>query len=288
MEDNQTTNPFEQLNMLLESIEQHPEEAVRNHVRALVYTMLDLHHFALQRMVDIVGGKPMGEEILDEMANDEHVKAIFMAHDLMPKTLDVRVENALDKARQSLKAYDADVELVEVSKGVARLKLIAGASAANVSSSILKGEIEHVLRDETPDLLDVVYEDFIEPPPPQKMVQIQPRRVAPKEQDVKYLPLIRTDQVAENSLQKFALGDINVLLCNLSGTIYSFQNACPLGDASLESAAFTDGILTCECHGARFDIRHNGKSLDEGAQKLEALPMKVENGVVKVNLPAEV
>ena len=44
------TTAFDQLNILLESIEQHPEEAVRNHVRALVYTLLDLHHGALRRI----------------------------------------------------------------------------------------------------------------------------------------------------------------------------------------------------------------------------------------------
>ena len=107
------TTAFDQLNTLLESIEQHPEEAVRNHVRALVYTLLDLHHGALKRIVEIVAAQPTGEEILQELNDDELVKAVLMVHDLMAQPIEIRIEAALEIAREQLKIYGADVELVE-------------------------------------------------------------------------------------------------------------------------------------------------------------------------------
>ncbi|MBA3600309.1 MAG: Rieske 2Fe-2S domain-containing protein [Acidobacteria bacterium] len=284
------TTAFDQLNILLESIEQHPEEAVRNHVRALVYTLLDLHHGALQRIVEIVSAQPEGEKILEELSGDELVQAVLMVHELMAQPLETRIENALEIARQQLKIYGADVELVEVKNGVAQLKLFGGASTANVSTTILKAEIEHALHEHTPDLLNVEYEDLIAPSRPVKLVQILPRRII---QDTSsptefYMPIIRADQVPDNKLRVVETGGINLLLCNVAGTIYVFQNHCAEGNLPLDESILEDGILTCSCHGYQFDARQKGRCLSDPDLRLEALPMRVENEIVKVALPKEV
>ena len=283
------TTAFDQLNILLESIEQHPEEAVRNHVRALVYTLLDLHHGALQRMVEIVSAQPTGEKILQELSDDEVVQAVLMVHELMAQPLETRIENALEFARKQLKSYGADVELVEVKNSVAKLRLLGGASTANVSTTILKAEIEHALHEHTPDLLNVEYEDTIAPTRPLKLVQILPLR--PVEDDSPkefYMPIIRADQVPDNALRVVELGGINLLLCNVAGTIYSFQNGCPRGGLSLEQSFLEDGILTCPCHGFKFDVRQKGRCLTDAELRLEFLPLKLQDNIVKVALPKEV
>ena len=284
------TTAFDQLNILLESIEQHPEEAVRNHVRALVYTLLDLHHSALQRITEIVSAQPTGEKILQEMNDDELVQAVLMVHELMAQPLETRIENALEIARQQLKIYGADVELVEVRNGVASLKLFGGASTANVSTTILKAEIEHALHEHTPDLLNVEYEDTIAPTRPPKLVQILPRQAVQDKSATKefYMPIIRADQVPDNKLRVVETGGINLLLCNVAGTVYAFQNACAEDSSALDASVLEDGVLTCPCHGYQFDVRQRGRSLTDANLRLDSLPMRVENEVVKVALPKEV
>ncbi|HXG84799.1 MAG TPA: Rieske 2Fe-2S domain-containing protein [Pyrinomonadaceae bacterium] len=283
------TTAFDQLNILLESIEQHPEEAVRNHVRALVYTLLDLHHGALRRVVEIVSAQPTGEKILQEMNDDELVQAVLMVHELMAQPLETRIENALEIARQQLKIYGADVELVEVKNSVAKLKLFGGASTANVSTTILKAEIEHALHEHTPDLLNVEYEDLIAPSRPQKLVQILPRQTVQDASLPKqfFMPIIRADQIPDNGLRVVETGGINLLLCNVAGTIYTFQNHCAEGNLPLDQSVLEDGVLTCPCHGYQFDARQKGRCLTDSDLRLEALPMRVENDVVKVALPKE-
>ena len=283
------TTAFDQLNILLESIEQHPEEAVRNHVRALVYTLLDLHHGALKRMVEIVSAQPTGEKILQELSGDEVVQAVLMVHELMAQPLETRIENALEIAREQLKIYGADVELIKVKNGAAHLKLFGGASTANISTSILKAEIEHALHEHTPDLLNVEYEDTIAPIRPPKLVQILPRQSVQDASLPKqfFMPIIRADQIPDNALRVVEIGGINLLLCNLAGTIYTFQNHCAVGNSPLGESVLEDGVLTCPCHGFQFDVRQKGRSLNDSDLRLEALPSKVENEIVKVALPLE-
>jgi nitrite reductase/ring-hydroxylating ferredoxin subunit/Fe-S cluster biogenesis protein NfuA len=283
------TTAFDQLNILLESIEQHPEEAVRNHVRALVYTLLDLHHEALKRIVEIVSAQTAGEKILQEFSGDEVVQAVLMVHELMAQPLETRVENALEIARGQLKIYGSDVELVEVKNSVARLRILGGSSTVNVSTTILKAEIEHALHEHTPDLLNVEYEDTIAPVRPPKLVQILPRKpVQMTAANEYYIAVIRVDQVPENALRVVETGGINLLLCDVAGTIYAFQNHCAEGGFPLDESVLENGVLTCPCHGYQFDVRQKGRALTDAHLRLESLPMRVENEVVKVALPKEV
>jgi len=82
-------------------------------------------------------------------------------------------------------------------------------------------------------------------------------------------------------------GGINLLLCNVAGTIYAFQNACAEGNLRLDESILENGILTCPCHGYQFDARQKGRCLTDSNLRLEALPSKVENEIVKVALPKE-
>ena len=280
---------FEQLNILLESVEQHPDEQVRNHVRALVYTMLDLHHGALQRIVEIVSVQPDGDATLQELVRDELVQAVLMVHELLPYSIEERIEKALETAREQLRTYGAGVEIVSVNNGVALLKLMGSSATANVSTSILKAEIEHAVHAVAPDLLDIEYEDTIARLPdvkPVNLVQILPRKTTEKVSS-KYtlMPIIRADQVPINELRIVETGEINLLMCNVAGTIYAFQNACAHENLSLEKGLLEGGILTCPCHGHQFDVRQRGRCVTEPSLRLEPLTVKLENNVVKVALP---
>jgi len=285
------SSPFEQLNILLESVEQHPDEQVRNHVRALVYTMLNLHHGALQRIVEIVSVQPDGEATLQELVRDELVQAVLMVHELLPYSLQERIENALETAREQLRTYGAGVEIVSVNNGVALLKLMGSSATANVSTSILKAEIEHAVHAVAPDLLDIEYEDTIARLPdvkPVNLVQILSRKTTEKVSS-KYtlMPVIRADQIPINELRIVEAGDINLLMCNVAGTIYAFQNSCAQNSLSLEKSLLEGGILTCPCHGHQYDVRQGGRCLTDSSLRLESLTLKMQGNVVKVALPKE-
>ena len=284
----EVANPFEQLSALLESIEQHPDEQFRDRVRELVYSVIELHHGALHRILELIAAQGAGEELLKQLSDDDLVRAVLMVHGLMPQDLEARVLTALEQAREELKAYGADVELVGIRENVARLRLIGGAGSVQVSTALLKGEIEQALHALAPDLLNVEYEDLIAAAKPQKLVQIAPKPApAPPKSKGNLVPVIRTQEVPENDLRVIEIGDINLLVCNVAGTFYAFRNRCAHREMSLEKAMLEGPVLTCPWHGYQFDLRQGGRCLTDPALRLDALPIAVENEIVRVALQAE-
>lgn len=68
-----------------------------------------------------------------------------------------RIEKALDKVRPMLAADGGGVELVEVtSDGIVKLKLKGSCGCCPMSSMTLKMGIEKILRQEVPEIKEVI------------------------------------------------------------------------------------------------------------------------------------
>lgn len=67
-----------------------------------------------------------------------------------------KVEAALEKVRPALVADGGDVELIDVKDGVVTLRLIGACGGCPMATMTLKGGIERVLKEEVPEVKQVV------------------------------------------------------------------------------------------------------------------------------------
>jgi len=67
-----------------------------------------------------------------------------------------RVEKALDKIRPALRADGGDVELIEVKDDVVKVKLTGACGGCPMSQITLKMGIERLLKQEIPEIKEVV------------------------------------------------------------------------------------------------------------------------------------
>lgn len=276
----------------MDFIEMHPDPEFRDRVRELVYGVIDLHHGALERMLARIAAHSAGESVLKQVCEDEMVRAVLMVHDLLPEDLETRVRQGLEEARKQLSLVGADVELVSVHNSIARLRLLGSAASATVSSAQLKYEIEQALSRFAPDLLNLEYEDRIAAAPRLVQITAKPAPSSPPPPPAAtgepMMPLMRTSDVPENSLRVIEIGDINLLVCNLAGSFYAFHNRCPHRGLSLEQSMLEGSILTCPWHGYQFDIQAAGRCFHDPSLRLQALPLAIENEVIRVALTPEV
>ena len=67
-----------------------------------------------------------------------------------------KIEKALDQIRPGLIADGGNVELVEVNDGVVKLKLTGACAGCPLSTMTLKNGIERLLKQEIPEIKEVV------------------------------------------------------------------------------------------------------------------------------------
>ena len=67
-----------------------------------------------------------------------------------------KVEAALTQIRPALQADGGDVELVEVSEGVVKLKLKGACAGCPMSAMTLRDGIERLLKEQIPEVKEVV------------------------------------------------------------------------------------------------------------------------------------
>ena len=84
--------------------------------------------------------------------------------------------------------------------------------------------------------------------------------------------------------QKIENGERPVAVFNIDGTFYAIDDTCTHGNWSLSEGYVEGSAIECSLHSAKFCIR-TGKVLAAPAYlPLRTYPVKVENGVVFVDL----
>ena len=66
-----------------------------------------------------------------------------------------KVEAALEKIRPALQADGGDVELVDVTDGVVKVRLTGACGTCPMSTMTLKAGVERILKEEVPEVKEV-------------------------------------------------------------------------------------------------------------------------------------
>ncbi len=98
----------------------------------------------------------------------------------------------------------------------------------------------------------------------------------------RWLSIIRTVDLEPERLRIVSFGEFNLIVCNIGGAFYAYRNGCAAGKRPLDDALFESPMLTCSCHGYRYDLRREGACMEMPGLRLEMLPVAVQDNVVKV------
>ncbi|MCE5189863.1 MAG: Rieske 2Fe-2S domain-containing protein [Eubacteriales bacterium] len=89
---------------------------------------------------------------------------------------------------------------------------------------------------------------------------------------MQYVKLATVGEVKHGEKKKILINDKAILLLNVGGLYYAFDNRCPHMGGLLSGGDLEGTTLTCPRHGAKFDVR-TGKSV--GNAKLAFISVKV-------------
>ncbi len=290
------------LNMLVEELERYPNTELREKALGLVQLIIELNGESLRRIIAAIESEPRREQILARMFSDEVIRSMLLIHGLLPVSLYDRVAAKLIDLRPFLVSQGCDVELLGVDDSRARMRLIRSGKGAP-PITVLKADIEKALSEVAPDLAGIEIEGLseqieatakaaaalgrlIEKPEAKSqpaLVQIKRKQPQAGAEANRWVPVIRSQSIEDGQFKTVNFEDINVLISNLDGEFYAYQNACAAGGQPLDDALFERPMLSCSCHGYEYDLRR-GNCIERPDLHLKPIPLKLEDYKVKVEL----
>ncbi len=152
---------------LIAALESAPDPTMREQVRELIQTLLDLHGTGLERVLSVIYDSGIGgSAMIDELSRDELVSGLLLLHGLHPLDLETRVRNAIEEVKPRLGLHGGSVDLLGVSAdGRVQLKLQGNCHECPSSRLTLRFSIEEALYAAAPDLTGLDVEGLPEETP---------------------------------------------------------------------------------------------------------------------------
>ncbi len=157
---------IERVQVLQGDLDQIADPRARQTAEELVGAIVELYGEGMRRIVDTLDDA--GENaapIRDAMAEDGVIASLLLIHDLYPVPLDERVMEALDQVRPYLDSHGGGVELLDVTDGVARIRLEGSCKTCPASSATLELAVKQALDEVAPDLEGLIVEGIADSEP---------------------------------------------------------------------------------------------------------------------------
>jgi nitrite reductase/ring-hydroxylating ferredoxin subunit len=91
---------------------------------------------------------------------------------------------------------------------------------------------------------------------------------------------------ATGSIVATDVGEMRILIANVSGSLLAFRDLCADCGEPLAGGALKGGVLACPSCERRYYLPRAGRSMDEERILLEPVPLLAQDGGVRVAIPA--
>lgn len=99
-----------------------------------------------------------------------------------------------------------------------------------------------------------------------------------------FVKVLSAKELPSGSMKAVEVNGKPVLLANLEGEYYAIGNVCTHMSCTLTDGTLNGEVVTCPCHGSRFNIK-NGAVVGGPAKKPEpAYQVKTEEGQILINM----
>ncbi len=281
---------LDRLTDLIAGFEAEPDEALRDRVFALLKSIDHVHRAGLWRLGELLKVAGLQARAID----DPEVKLLFDLYDLGEGGELQRAEAVLATVTPYIESHGGSLAVVEAVAGVVSVRLSGACSGCQGSSATLRHVVEGALRDGLSDFLRM---EIVEDPSgghahdhgasaPPGFIPLESLR-PPKRPALVWRPIFLASELLPGSVRSVDVEGDPVLVANLDGDFYAYNDGCPGSPLTLGAAPVEDGVLVCPWHGCRFDLR-GGRRLEGEGPGLPVIPIAIQSGEVRIGTLAPV
>jgi Fe-S cluster biogenesis protein NfuA len=153
----------QEIERLIREVEAITEPDLREKIVTLVQSVLGFHAAGIERLTQIVAAEGEGSgSLLEKLASDRLVGSLLLLYGVHPLSLEVRVEQAIDRLRSNPALNAGTLEVAGISDQVLRLRLAHDQQRCHSSKQTLRTAIEDALYEAAPDLDEIQFIDDVQ------------------------------------------------------------------------------------------------------------------------------
>ena len=88
----------------------------------------------------------------------------------------------------------------------------------------------------------------------------------------------------QGGLASFELSGQRIAVANVDGTLWGFDDACTHRQCSLAEGTLEGAVVTCPCHGSRFDVMTGERLRGPAVGPVRTYPLRQQGRVLEVEL----
>ena len=99
-----------------------------------------------------------------------------------------------------------------------------------------------------------------------------------------FVKLTDAVEVAEGELMAFDVGGVRIAVANVGGAFHAFGDTCTHLQCSLAQGDLDGTVVTCPCHGSRFDVTTGALLRGPAQVPVPSYAARVEDDVLRVEI----
>ena len=246
----------------------------------------ELNCEAFRRLIRHLREDPACAARLRSAVRDPFLFGVLRFHGLVKDPLELRIEQALEEVRPSLRGHGGDVELVALKMpDTVEVRLVGSCHGCPSSSQTLTEGVERAIRQHCPEIQHIRQ---VSQPPPRRAQPGEPQVVhfkSPFAQaaDPGWEVVCALYEIPDGGILTRTLSGREVLLYRRAHMVNCFDNACAHMGMPLDGGELLDGTLQCPHHGFTYTL-DTGECLTVPEVQLRVHAVKVTDALVSVRL----
>lgn len=99
-----------------------------------------------------------------------------------------------------------------------------------------------------------------------------------------FVVLAETTEVAEGGLAAYEVGGERIAVANVGGAFHAIGDTCTHLGCSLAEGRLEGTVVTCPCHGSRFDVTSGAVLRGPALEPVRSYAARVEDQALRVEV----